>query len=435
MVAPISGPFDSQSLASFAGAGSYWIKKSKYKQARPYTLPAPFYSSLKRCITAYGPRIKTNYFSNADASYGWNSNRIHAVTLAEGGYGAFPAKQSLMDLCDTVARQKFLHHMHEGVQNASLGTTLGEYRSSRDAAVKRLSQLMLVAHSVRSRNLDLLFKVLSLSGVKTNQVRSEWRFRSRQFADNFLEVSFGWIPLVSDLQQAIRVLEAPIANGRVRAHHKAVTRDVWSGSTNRFTNYATAYADESVDHLMSLRTSVQGEIKVTNPNLYLMKRLGLINPAVTLWELGSFTFIVDRFLTIKEFFAQSSDFAGIELINANYSRKLVSVLNYTNAYRPKKDNSWPADYPGKDFNRVRTIGISFQRLLGVPTSSIVFKNQLPLDLFTAGWVSALLVQKGITPSRITQAESTGAAKVALGILAKNPSRREARSWEQLQHLL
>jgi len=63
-------------------------------------------------------------------------------------------------------------------------------------------------------------------------------------------------------------------------------------------------------------------LKITNPDLLLASRMGLINPLAIAWELVPFSFVVDWFTKFGDVLEAKTDFLGISLLDSYNTRYL-----------------------------------------------------------------------------------------------------------------
>jgi len=128
---------------------------------------------------------------------------------------------------------------------------------------------------------------------------------AKSLANNWLEYSFGWKPLIQDIYQAVDLLQNPIKSirptGKASASHIAI---VETGSK--------ASGFYSGQNVQGVRYAKQGcVVTIDNPNLYLANNLGLVNPLTVAWELVPFSFVVDWFVNVGEFLNSGTDLLGL----------------------------------------------------------------------------------------------------------------------------
>lgn len=207
---------------------------------------------------------------------------------------------------DSLAKNKALDKF-KGAMNsdmsASLAITLAEWKQSEKMIVARAGQLMRAYSHVRKFR---LFQACAELGVNASgPVRK--RFKARQAARDvsgaWLELHFGWSPLVSDIHAAVDIMQSPMPDGY----------SVGKGSSTDKVQIVKGFRDWSTYASIKTCCRVSAYVSVSNPNLALANRLGLVNPAAVAWELVPFSFVVDWFLPVSKFLNSFSDFVGYDL--------------------------------------------------------------------------------------------------------------------------
>jgi hypothetical protein len=134
-------------------------------------------------------------------------------------------------------------------------------------------------------------------------------------ANYWLAWSFGIKPLMDDIYAGIDILQNPIKAVNVTA------RKSYEGGATYHTGNASIYTDDTWHGQNFCRMGVQ--VTVSNPNLYLAKNLGLTNPLGLVWELIPFSFVVDWFVTVGQFFENGTAWQGLTVTKpwTTYGRK------------------------------------------------------------------------------------------------------------------
>lgn len=119
----------------------------------------------------------------------------------------------------------------------------------------------------------------------------------------YLEFHFGWSPLIGDIKSSVDILQSPIPD--IASTGKG--KDVYSFDSG---NVPFTFRRIGAYEVFALYKAM---FSVTNPNLYLANQLGLVNPAVVVWELVPYSFVVDWFVNVSQFMNQGSDLFGLTL--------------------------------------------------------------------------------------------------------------------------
>lgn len=121
---------------------------------------------------------------------------------------------------------------------------------------------------------------------------------TRGFGPKWLELIYGWKPLLSDI------------HGALTAPHALSIPEFWVKSTVLTKQHIEEY-DRSID--LDYRVTFKTLVRVTNPVEYSAQRLGLTNPLLIAWELVPYSFVVDWFLPVGGYLESLDSRLGLEL--------------------------------------------------------------------------------------------------------------------------
>lgn len=149
-----------------------------------------------------------------------------------------------------------------------------------------------------------------------------WRDVLSARAGDILEGEFGWAPLVSDAVSTMAIL----ANGVpyspwIRASKKEVIRVPFKWDST------TAYYNTGRGWLGEARCTYSVQVAVTNPNLWLLNQLGLINPATVALDKVPWSWVVGMFVNFNQVLNSFTDDIGIELSNISVTRSRDVTLD------------------------------------------------------------------------------------------------------------
>lgn len=214
-----------------------------------------------------------------------------------------------MDLRNAVnkAYERFVDKMHD---TAELGITLATAGQALDMITSRAVQLRRAYSELRRGRLVNFFKRLGIKPLPKH--KNTLRTRPRDASAVWLEYWFGWSPLVADIHAAVDALQSDFPDDFVfsSAKQKGQLRQRRKYWYERDINY---------DWVCSVR--IQANVIVSNPNLYRANQLGLVNPAVVVWDVIPFSFVVDWFIPVGNFLRSFSEFVGLRIENASYYQK------------------------------------------------------------------------------------------------------------------
>lgn len=257
-----------------------------------------------------------------------------------GPYLESSAVKSALRRCEQKAYGKLIDKVKTLEQG--WGETLATRKQAYSMMLHRISTLTTAARRLRRGDIPGFCRALG-----TTERRS--RTRLKKAADTWLEYHFGWEPLLGDIYTACKISQAdfPVGRTRAKAEEEVVT------SLRAGNNY-----DANVGRVSVL---LQGDYTVENPDKYLLNQLGIINPVGLAWELVPFSFVVDWFVPIGQFFGSLTDFYGIKR-EREFTTRFVTV-----------NSTWGVYYRSDLWQDCAGIGIKEERTLGVNAPKPTFK--------------------------------------------------------------
>lgn len=208
--------------------------------------------------------------------------------------------------------------------NRALGATTGdwvdlsehifEYKQTYSMVSKRTLQVVSIAKALRQGNFKRLGDILK--GRVPGKVRH--LPASRRMADGWLELQFGWLPLVSDVYGAISNLHSSFVKGTYVIHHAGI------GNPKKWD--PRRKGEDPYGGIVQRATVIR---KVTNTKLATLNALGLTNPLLTAWNLLPYSFVVDWFLPVSSFLAAASAQVGFAKASGCYSYEQRALKQYT----------------------------------------------------------------------------------------------------------
>jgi hypothetical protein len=300
MANPITGPIIEEQIdGGNSPSGEYrpavyWKRIERYRQMKPYDRPLPYvhqrahvsYSS--ESVYDYVEYYQTEAYRRVHTEGSWNN------ALVSGAYNK--------------AYDRFLSRLKE--DTAELGAGLAEYRKTADMVSDRAVQLYRFMRAVKRGRFGEANSLL--------RVPSNFRPKARGLGGVVLEYSFGWAPTVGDIHNGMKIL----SNGCPPTWAHASAKDYQD--FNLAGPYPYPYR-RSEKGRVSVVVRVGAVVNLSNPNLWLLNQLGLINPAGIAWELVPFSFVLDYFGNVGNVINSWTDTLGLSLGGVYRSWGLESV--------------------------------------------------------------------------------------------------------------
>lgn len=194
-------------------------------------------------------------------------------------------------------------------QKVDLLTALGETKSTLEMLGNAATDLFKLYRHVKRGNIRGVKKVLSGRGID-RALKSTWKNKPVQ--NRWLELQYGWSPLIGDIKTAYEHFASPrIALPLVyKCVKSTITRK------NKWDPREPNWHDSKGSYFAVIKTACY--YSVEDPKLRERAQWNLaVNPLLTAWELVPYSFVVDWFLPIGDFLAQTGSSAGLRFISGS----------------------------------------------------------------------------------------------------------------------
>lgn len=159
----------------------------------------------------------------------------------------------------------------------------------------------------------------------------DFRPKSQRFSDRWLELQYGWKPLIKSVYDSISD-PSPNASRVVKAR-KTFTRP-YSYNTGSTTN--GVYLDCNAQFTKTV--TVSALITMTNSSLQAANAYGISNPALLAWELMPYSFVVDWFLPIGTWISAATALSGVQVSQSS----VTTTSSYDITYHTKGGTGLPS---------------------------------------------------------------------------------------------
>lgn len=296
-----------------------YSRRSRYRQAKPYNLVLPF-SYTYQVVDKFPSNGTSHRFAEYDA--------INSTGVA--GLKGELSDPILLNFCLERVHGKFKGKIGS---SAEWATAFFERKDGLATLVKRLGSFGSFVSKLKKGDLGGAYRALAHADARvfekkrltTRQIknrrrraaklerdrRTGWESRiadgrlkrgPKYFASNFLESQFFWAPTISDVYTTIDILQQDFEPIRVHSSHTATRQ------------YELEVGKCQV--IATEKVRMGGTIKIDSPNLWLANRLGVINPAVWIYEAVTLSFVANWFVNIKSFLENFTRYAGLSITDA-----------------------------------------------------------------------------------------------------------------------
>jgi hypothetical protein len=286
---------DFQATNSFSGTTNpHWKDQIRNGQNACTTASGTHYDYVQPFLSAEVIVTQPVTFSNP-----WPDTR----TVSWYGHVpcAMPASPlpSGADVAETNNRaiSKFLDKIDSILSSVELGQDLGEIKETLHGVTKPL-------HSLRNHTLDYFDQIMNLKRSFKNIPGPGF---AAAVADTYLEWTFGWKPLASDIAAGIVALQNKARHYSFVPVKASVKKDYFSGSPIhqtqidnaallRYTNDASSVSKYIVCYRGMVRTEFGGR-SVPENTLF---QADLPHFVPTVWDLIPYSFVVDYFVNVGD---------------------------------------------------------------------------------------------------------------------------------------
>jgi hypothetical protein len=168
-------------------------------------------------------------------------------------------------------------------QKVNLAQTLAEYPQAQKMFVNNATTIVKTLRSLRRGDMNEVFKTL---GIPRKQLRGT-------ISNRWLELQYGWMPLLSDLHGSVEELQAGLTRPRTRK----ITVRATAEEDRKVQNYYVPHLQKYSEIDAYAKTTVKVVAYLRQESLA-ASRLGLTNPLNLAWELVPYSFVIDWFIPI-----------------------------------------------------------------------------------------------------------------------------------------
>lgn len=280
------------------GLADIYKQKSGFVQNPPYVSPLGYTAKYSTCTSR-------------------NGDSTLALTANDNFHTLFPTvKASKEAEAYNKAYSKFKDKVSDRAQWAS---NVIEARKSMSMITTRCLQIYHFARKLKKGRVEEALAVLGQGLLQTDK-KKQLKGRVREsFANTFLELHFGWSPLIGDIGNSVNFLQEPIKSPIVFGRGTSVMSQH---------NYLVGAYSKNHYYGREARCEIGSKISVANPNLWLANSMGFTNPMSVAWEVVPFSFVVDWFINVGDFLSSYNEFAGLNLVDGYTTRSFYGTSRY-----------------------------------------------------------------------------------------------------------
>lgn len=241
------------------------------------------------------------------------------------------------------ARRKAVERWY-GRAQALQANLMDLYRTRKETADmigSRIQQLLRAAKCARRGDARGAAKALQLHNFR--------KFKKKEISGRWLELQYGWLPLLSDIHAMAMDYDPPSGWVRTRGFS-----DVEFTMKSKF-GWGWDHANLRNQHVCT----IAAYLTVDSSAVRSLSKWGVDNPALTLWEAVPWSFVVDWFIPVGSYLESLTALNGIRVSEASETRrtKHKSYTRYDNTDQPQNICLSKGITVVDDFYMNRTLGL------------------------------------------------------------------------------
>lgn len=172
----------------------------------------------------------------------------------------------------------------------------GERAQTIDLVLSSVKSLVSCVKHAKRGDITGALRAVGYSGI----IPKKHRFNHEDVASRFLEIQYGWKPLLADVY------------GSMDAYHKLTQGPrIKTFKSNSASNQVVALSHPKGNTQQALNSRVVYYAKLSEPPST-ARQLGLLNPVNLAWELLPFSFVADWFIPVGSYLDSTGFFLGLE---------------------------------------------------------------------------------------------------------------------------
>lgn len=250
---------------------------------------------------------------------------------------------------------------------AEMLLSLAERKQAASMITQRALQLARIGNALKKRNM------IALSDALGRRKGSSKRLTIKDPAKTWLEIQYGWKPMISDIYSALEVLERPYPSVKVTGSAKVPferSENLPLGRPGK-----TSYVHKG--YFICRKTAY---VAVENDLLFSLNQAGVLNPVSLGWEMIPYSFVADWFIPIGDWLRSYSDFVGLQQVAVCES--MLGFSEGTQIYGYALPNTGTLN---------GTRAMMYQRLNSLTGTQLVFHGLRNISLARAASAVALAI--------------------------------------------
>jgi hypothetical protein len=318
-----SGTFKSSDSGHYASYRSYagsvtpgYMAMSRRGKLKLSTLDHSVYIQRDYSLRPYSERQELGNVAN------FNNIQLTA-TYDIGNSVVVASSPSPSHLAEAYTKARARLAEKVNAMSVNLAQAGGERKQTAELLISTANRIVEAARALRRGRLGDLVSSLDLSGRKPSKREWDRVLRTpvdKRIANHWLELQYGWKPLLQDAFGVAELLSRHLDTDRynVGSRASATSSEKTSGGSSNTVKWVS---EKTTRCRMSLTYRLESAGRAV------LAQTGISNPALLAWELLPYSFVVDWFVPVGNYLQALSAFDGFDFVDGWLAQ--TTELRYT----------------------------------------------------------------------------------------------------------
>lgn len=280
----------------------------------------PGFAKLKKRQLPVNPHTVSSKVYPKDILFHWTRNNFRPVGDFNSEIDRFtlkyaePAAPTHSTLAQNMAVKRLIEKAGNEIQ-ANLAQDIAQISQTTRLIAVNTQKIVKSFVSLKKGNLSGAVRALTTGRTGTRQSPRKSRPSiAKDLAENWLELQYGWKPLLKDIEGSMNALGAMhLADQYVRR----VTASAKARSSSSATFTSVLWSAKSGTHQLVQDTHCKITIryKIADEMTAFLAQTGFTNPVNLAWEILPFSFVLDWFLPIGPYLETLSAWHGLQFLD------------------------------------------------------------------------------------------------------------------------
>lgn len=282
---------------------------------------------------------------------------------------------SQFSMVANTAVKKLNANANVGVQ-ANMAQNLAQYRQTTNMIAQTATRIAGSMLALKKGQLSRAAEILVEGRPNTRTIQKGVPSRSKSVANNWLQLQYGWKPLLSDCEQSMKGLanymvgSASLQTVKGVAVHERMSRPTIYGPIE-----GALPPVGVVNNTAQWSCRYGCQYRTTNHMLSYLSQLGFTNPINLVWEILPYSFVVDWFIPIGPYLESMSAPHGLEFVRGYKTLFGRRYITASSGYSGKMPGDSTSEFRCYGLRSELSVVLDRTKLTAWPVQSFpTFKN-------------------------------------------------------------